>query len=260
MPPLTPRLWDNRSRSNFGALKAITAGSGPLVVLLHGVGLKAEAWNAQIDALSGAGYRVIAPDMAGHGASPSGPASVQQFAARAKPLLTEPAVIVGHSMGAMLALELAPNAKAVVALNAIYDRSTAAQAAVKTRADALDGTRMPDADPTLRRWFGDTASAARTACATWLAEMDPAAYKTAYSVFATSNGPTAKQLKSLPCPALFATGAAEPNSTPDMSRSMAELARQGHCAIIPDAAHMMPMTHADEVNALLLRFLQAHHT
>ncbi|MFD2856780.1 alpha/beta fold hydrolase [Seohaeicola zhoushanensis] len=53
-------------------------------------------------------------------------------------------------------------------------------------------------------------------------------------------------------PALFMTGEAEPNSTPAMSRAMAELAPQGQALVVPGAAHMLPMTHPDVVNAALL--------
>ena len=61
--------WTTRPRSEFGALRAITAGDGPTVLLIHGVGLRAEAWNAQIDAMSER-FRVVAVDMPGHGQSP----------------------------------------------------------------------------------------------------------------------------------------------------------------------------------------------
>ena len=61
--------WTTRQRSDFGTLQAITAGEGPIVLLVHGVGLQAEAWAAQIDALAHR-FRVIAVDMPGHGKSP----------------------------------------------------------------------------------------------------------------------------------------------------------------------------------------------
>ena len=60
--------WTIQPRSSFGALAAITGGSGPNVVLVHGVGLRAEAWGGQLQALAQNG-RVIAVDMPGHGES-----------------------------------------------------------------------------------------------------------------------------------------------------------------------------------------------
>ena len=61
-------IWTTRPRSRVGSLAAICVGQGPSVTLFHGVGLNADAWGAQIDALS-QDYGVTAFDMAGHGAS-----------------------------------------------------------------------------------------------------------------------------------------------------------------------------------------------
>ena len=44
-------------------------GEGPLVVLLHGFPESWYSWRHQIDALSGAGFRVVAPDQRGYGAT-----------------------------------------------------------------------------------------------------------------------------------------------------------------------------------------------
>ncbi|CUJ93344.1 Putative non-heme bromoperoxidase BpoC [Ruegeria denitrificans] len=253
--------WTTRPRSKFGDLAAIDAGEGPLVVLLHGVGLRAEAWGGQIEALVAAGYRVVCPDMLGHGESAfAEPNRVESYVAPITSLLQEPAVLIGHSMGALIAAHIAASGnryvKGVAALNAIYKRSDAARQSVLSRAQALDAQRSNDASVTLHRWFADDISAERDACAQWLEAVNPRAYKAAYTVFAESDGPTEKQLAKITCPAMFLTGADEPNSTPAMSQQMASLAPKGRAEFIPDAAHMMPMTHAAEVNATLLPFVQ----
>lgn len=251
--------WTTQPRCNIGGHPAIVAGSGAPVVLLHGVGLRAEAWNTQIDALSPVA-RVIAPDMPGHGTNTTGVArpDIEAYCDAALSVLEAldgPPLIIGHSMGAMLALGLAhqsPNkVRGVVALNAVFERSETAAEAVEKRAAALDGISQVDPTPALARWFGDAHSAARMACADWLSATDPAAYKRAYTAFATSHVPNRDSLKNLHCPALFMTGALEPNSTPEMSRRMADLAAHGRVEIVSGAAHMMPMTHPDPVNAAL---------
>lgn len=246
-------------RSDLGGLSVIDTGEGHPVVLLHGVGLRAEAWGAQIEALRHS-HRVIAPDMPGHGNSPPPPqpAELDDYVAAYVPLLktlAEPAMVVGHSMGAMIALAIAAKVpsriRAVVALNAIFERSRQAAAAVQTRAATLDGARQADPTSTLLRWFGEAPSPERTACETWLRSVDPMGYKLAYTAFALGDGPSRAALHGLACPALFATGAREPNSTPQMSRAMAALAPQGRSLIVEGAAHMMPMTHSAEVNAAI---------
>jgi pimeloyl-ACP methyl ester carboxylesterase len=83
--------------------------NGRTVVVLHGKNFCAATWESAIAALTGAGYRVIAPDQIGFCKS-SKPQRYQfsfgQLAANTHALLTKlgigKAVIVGHSMGGML--------------------------------------------------------------------------------------------------------------------------------------------------------------
>ncbi len=244
--------WTTRPRSDLSGLACIQAGDGPRVVLLHGVGLRSEAWNAQIDAFS-ATHKVTAIDMPGHGETPFANFTIESHAAHILRAIDGPFTAIGHSMGAMIAVELARQAPtritAIAALNAIFERAPEAAKAVQSRAASLDGPTDPA--PTLTRWFGDTPSRERTACKNWLRDIDPAAYQHAYTLFAQSNGPSRNTLRTLFCSALFLTGEDEPNSTPKMSHTMAALAPQGRSQIIRNAAHMMPMTHAgDTTNAL----------
>ena len=88
--------------------------NGRTVVLLHGKNFCAATWESAIRALTGAGFRVIAPDQIGFCKSTK-PAhyqySFQQLAANTNALLEslgiERASIVGHSMGGMLAARFA---------------------------------------------------------------------------------------------------------------------------------------------------------
>lgn len=248
-------------RFDLGGLSYVTSGNGPLVVLIHGVGLRADAWRGQVDALS-TEFTVMAIDMPGHGASavPDVGMTLADYSDAIASALPEPALVVGHSMGAMIALDMASRypdrVRAVVAMNAIYRRSVAARDAVVARVASLDGQAKTDPTATLERWFGSATSPERRACHSWLQEVDPTGYATAYRVFASEDGPSDAQLRSLPCPALFVTGSEEPNSTPAMSRDMAALAPHGRAIVIDDAAHMMPMTHAKQVNTALWEFAQ----
>jgi len=273
--------WKTQPRSDFGPLQAIAvpASSGPnsqqigttakppLAILLHGVGLRAEAWAAQIPPLTDLGFDVLAPDMPGHGQSAFTPLdNVQGYAALLGIALAQQApdrdcLLIGHSMGAMIALELAQHhAKrciGIIAMNAVFQRDAPARAAVQARAARLDGVNLPDPSPTLTRWFGaETSDPAleRKACHDWLTTVSPRGYQQAYRSFANSDGPSPQSLKTLRCPALFLTGAEEPNSTPAMSIAMADLATKGRAEVIAGAAHMMPMTHATETNSAVRNF------
>ncbi|MFB9475527.1 alpha/beta fold hydrolase [Nonomuraea salmonea] len=84
-------------------------GTGKPVVLLHGGFLDHTMWNDQISALSDR-YRVIAYDARGHGrsANATGPYRLtDDLAALLRHLGTGPAVLVGVSMGAGLAVDTA---------------------------------------------------------------------------------------------------------------------------------------------------------
>lgn len=251
-------IWANRPRTRFGSLAATTKGSGPAVLLLHGVGLRAEAWNPVADLLS-TEFSTLAVDLPGHGESgvPAGLTELSHYTDAIASELANPVIAIGHSMGAMIALDLATRCPAsvtgVAALNAIYRRDAEAKRLVSARAASLDGRTVADPETTLQRWFGDDPSPEREACRDWLTSVDPSAYKTAYTVFANSDGPPDEALAGLSCPALFMTGANEPNSTPAMSHAMAAQAN-ARAHIIADAAHMMPMTHASEVGEALLAF------
>lgn len=252
--------WTTRPRSDLGPLRAIRAGHGAPLVLLHGVGLRAEAWGAQLDTFARQ-YEVIAPDMPGHGESPplTAAPALDLYVDALATALPDGCCVAGHSMGAMIALRLAERfperVAGVAALCAIYRRGAGAAQAVQARADALDPGAAPDPAPTLARWFADTAAPEARACDGWLRGGDPAGYKAAYTVFAAEDGPTEDALRGLHAPALFLTGAGDPNSTPAMSRAMAALAPRGTAQAVQGAAHMLPMTHPDATNAALTAWL-----
>src|SRR5919197_4689233 len=104
--------------TNGVTLSVVEAGPptpGPLVVLCHGFPDLAYTWRHQIPALAAAGYRVVAPDMRGYGAS-SRPDDVEAYdadtvAADLIGLLdafeARDAVFVGHDWGASIVWHVA---------------------------------------------------------------------------------------------------------------------------------------------------------
>ena len=163
-------------------------------------------------------------------------------------------MVVGHSMGALIAIDLAirypDHVTAIVAMNAPYQRSDTAKAAVQARANSIAGEENLNFDSTLERWFDSDATgiraAAKTSCEQWLHHLNITGYGQAYSAFAHHDGPNKTELGSIRCPALFMTGGDEPNSTPAMSQAMASAVVQGEFHIVSGARHMMSMTHKGE--------------
>jgi pimeloyl-ACP methyl ester carboxylesterase len=88
------------------------AGSGPPVVLIHGVAGRAAQWEQTMLLLADR-HTVIAPDLLGHGesAKPRGDYSLGAFASGVRDLLIgldiEAATVVGHSLGGGIAMQFA---------------------------------------------------------------------------------------------------------------------------------------------------------
>jgi pimeloyl-ACP methyl ester carboxylesterase len=243
------------------------------VVLIHGVGMNQSVWAPQIDALTSA-YRVVVYDMLGHGDSalPTPAPTLDEYASQLEALLDamriERAHVVGHSMGALVALEFAlthpQRTLSVVALNAVYDRTPAQREAVMTRAAMLgdapvEADNGAGIDTTLSRWFGDPIpvhlTQAAQAVRSLLVSVDPVGYARTYRLFASSDDAHVGRLASLAVPALFLTGECDPNSSPAMSRAMAAVAPFGRAEIISNERHMMNVTDPKRVNERLLAFL-----
>jgi pimeloyl-ACP methyl ester carboxylesterase len=96
-------------------LQVLDEGRGPLVVLCHGFPELAFSWRRQVPALTGAGFRVVAPDMRGYGGS-SAPAEVEAYdvvslcgdmCGLLDALGEREALFVGHDWGAWLVWHLA---------------------------------------------------------------------------------------------------------------------------------------------------------
>jgi pimeloyl-ACP methyl ester carboxylesterase len=110
-------------------LHYVEAGTGPLVVLLHGFPEFWFAWRAQITALAAAGYRVVAPDLRGYNTS-SKPSRVSDYTAQrlagdVRALIAErgeqQAMVVGHDWGGVVAWTTAFEHPGAVARLAILD-------------------------------------------------------------------------------------------------------------------------------------------
>ncbi len=264
-------IWTTRPRfEGAGALGYFAQGAGSALVLIHGVGLRAEAWAAVLPMLA-RDHQVICVDMPGHGTSPlNGAATLDDFVARLTEFidtLDGPVRLAGHSMGALISACVAaqrPNRiEAMVGLNTVYKRPVAATRAVRARATNLASAEGLDPTPTLDRWFGQNPQAVDAECARacrdWLTGGCRQGYATAYRIFAQEDGPAESDLRGLQCRALFLTGENDPNSTPAMSQALAATVAHGRACVIEGAAHMVPMTHAQQVAACMSDFFTQPH-
>jgi (E)-2-((N-methylformamido)methylene)succinate hydrolase len=259
-PTGSASLGVKRSRTARGAAYA-EAGAGEPLVLVHGVGMRLEAWAPQIAALS-ARRRVIAVDMPGHGGSDRLalsarlPDFVAWLGAFLDDLKLEDVSLAGHSMGALIAGGTATTFQGrisrVALLNGVHLRDPVAKAAVIARAHAI-GNGTVDIDGPLTRWFGEGSetSPAYRLTRSWLQAVDPQGYATAYNAFAHGDDVYAERWPKVHCPALFLTGSEDPNSTPEMAYAMAAAAPRGRAHIIEGHRHMVNLTAPEVVNSIL---------
>ncbi len=90
----------------------VEAGSGPLLLLVHGMAGSHESWQSVIEPLA-LTHTVLAPDLPGHGSSAPGGGdySLGALAASLRDLLVtlghERATLVGHSLGGGIAMQFA---------------------------------------------------------------------------------------------------------------------------------------------------------
>jgi pimeloyl-ACP methyl ester carboxylesterase len=123
---VTASLTTGTVRANGVELHVTEAGSGPLVLLLHGFPELGLSWRHQLEALAAAGYHAVAPDQRGYGASSAPPEvgayGIRQLVGDVVGLIdaygADRAAVVGHDWGAPVAWHtalLAPERVAGVA-------------------------------------------------------------------------------------------------------------------------------------------------
>jgi magnesium chelatase accessory protein len=114
---LPPSDWPNRETSRSVRVGGIDwhvqeAGSGPVLLLLHGTGAATHSWRDMLRPLA-QNFRVIAPDLPGHGYTkgrpPTGltmPGIARSLSALLSQLAAKPVLVVGHSAGAAIAIRM----------------------------------------------------------------------------------------------------------------------------------------------------------
>lgn len=239
-------------------------GAGEPLVLIHGVGMQSAAWTPQLKQFSDS-YRTIALDMPGHGGSDPLPPGSQlpDYVAWCQEVIGTMELgavnLVGHSMGALIAGGLAATrpqlVQRVALLNGVFQRDDAAKEAVQARAEEIRDGKV-DLETPLTRWFEEHQKQTRIQVAAWLCAVDRGGYATAYTAFAGGDATYANRFSTIACPLLAMTGDGDPNSTPAMTKMMADLVQNGQGITIEGHRHMINLTAADEVNAHLLNWLK----
>src|ERR1700758_3483219 len=139
------------------------AGSGPALLLIHGVGDNSSTWEA-VHALLAQRFTVIAPDLLGHGESdkPRADYSLAAFANGMRDLLAvlgiKRVTVVGHSLGGGVAMQFAYQYPQLVERIVLVSTGGVTKdvhfalrlASLPMGSEALAVLRVPGAVPTLQ--------------------------------------------------------------------------------------------------------------
>lgn len=259
------------SEGNLRGTHFRSAGEGPPLVLVHGVGADLEMWTP-LAALLSRHRRVVTYDMQGHGesAAPPGPYSLADFVRQLRRLAEDLDLsrfdLAGFSMGGLVAqgfaLEHPGSVNRLILVNTVYDRSAAERQAVQTRVEeARSGGYLAGVEAAIERWFTPAFRTVRPELIEPIRRRmmtnDKAAYVAAYAVFATADEALAPQLGRIEAPTLVITGMEDQRSTPAMAQRMAAILPRARLQLFPGQRHMTPIEAPDRMAAVIDEFLGA---
>jgi 3-oxoadipate enol-lactonase len=241
----------------------------PTVLLLHGLGADSTSWTLQIPALSQTGFRPVAPDAPGFGASPYDGRgwNIPRVAAQMADLLgglgSSPASIVGLSMGGVIAQQFALDfpqlTKKLVLVSTftvlrpenfsgwayfIHRGAAILTLGLKAQAQVVARHVFPNPrDQALREMYLAIVSRA-----------DPRAYRKAMLSLGLYD--SRKLLGEIKTPTLVITGAEDTTVSPARQKLLVEGISAAQQVIIPQAGHVVSVDQVERFNQVLLDFLK----
>jgi pimeloyl-ACP methyl ester carboxylesterase len=244
----------------------------PWILFLHGAGFTHECWVLQTRALAFDGWNVAAPDLPGHGLSAGKPlVSVAAIALWSLKLMDTlgcaKAVVAGHSLGSLVALEMAHRAPARIAGLILVG----AAAEIPVNAALLDLAVAQEDEARQRMVSWSYGQQGRLHDNTW-----PGASHIHYALeLMRRNGPGvlatdlaacaaykdgAARAGALKAPALLLL-AAEDRMTPlKAGRALGGMIAGSQCEVIEGAGHMIPTERPREANRAIRAFLAGIHS
>lgn len=242
------------------------------LVFLHGVGGGHHAWEEQVPYFGKLGYPAHAWDQPGYGESALvEPYDLEHVSAALALLIDklagEPVVLVGHSMGGLIAQETYVRYPQLVKAMALCFTSPAfaggssefTRQFIAARVAPLDeGKSMAQIAgalmPTMR---GSKSDAAGLALAEKImAGIPPDTYRKAVHLLTTFD--RRKELAGIAVPTLILSGSDDKTAPPGMMERMAQKIPGADYVCLPGCGHLGPMDQPEAFNAALLSFLQKH--
>ena len=242
------------------------------VFLLHGVGGGHTAWAQNQPVLASEGFRCIAWDAPGYGASPLAiPYTVESLATALLALIAHVGarrnVILGHSMGGMIAQEAAALDQSCIHGLILFATSPAfgkpggdwQQQFLSNRFARLDaGVGMAGLAPKLvAGMIGPNAnSSAIVSAVTLMSGVPESTYRAALSAIVSFN--RLGNLRRISVPTLCLAGEFDTNAPPDVMEKMAARIPNAVYRCLGGVGHLGNLEAPEAFNAAVLDFLQRH--
>jgi len=245
-------------------------GSGPPLILVHGLGLNRQMWQWQMGCLT-PHFSVICYDLLGHGESvnPEIPCQLGQFTEQLLALMKgqklEQCILVGFSLGGLIVQDFALNhqekVSALAILNTSHGRTETEREAVLARVlQAEQFGPSSTVKPALQRWFSAEFAARKPEILEkvqdWIMANDKEIYPEIYRLLAECDEPLTYAIRAISCPTLIMTGEDDHGNSPEMTKRMAALIPDSRVEILPGLGHMGLAENPQAVNSRLLSFLQ----
>lgn len=252
-----------------------TMGGGPTVVLLHPTPVDHRFWLPVAEILASK-YRLILPDLRGHGQSEAGegPITIEKLGADAGRLLDcldiQKALFAGCSIGGYTLYEIWRTMPARVnGLAFCCSKPQADDAAMRAKRDAtiaairergvaevIESNLGTQLGPTARRRWPQKVGEARE----MMQAMRPEAMVAVQQGLAARPDSIATA-RTLRVPCCVVAGGEDPGSTPADMRLLAEQIRNGGQSAkyteVPDGGHFLPFEQPDVVARILRRFFDS---
>ena len=260
-----------RVRSDDAEIVYQIAGNGPPVVLLHPFPVHHEFWNPIVPVLSSR-YRLILPDLRGHGDSEigEGPATMSKHArdlARVLDAAGEAkAAFVGVSIGGYVLFEFWRQFRGRVNTLVLCDTKPQADAAearanrLKSAADVLEQGTDSFVESMIPKVLGRTTLSTRPdlldGARRMMRKMSPEDVSLVQRGMAERPDSVA-DLKTINVPTLIVIGEEDILATPADGELMRQYISASQLKIIPKAGHYAPWEQPEGVGPLLRQFMDA---
>jgi 3-oxoadipate enol-lactonase len=236
-----------------------------LLVFLHGLGGGKAVWDRQIEHFSALGYRCMAWDQPGYGPSLAvEPYTFEKIAEALNALVAEKAILVGHSMGGLVAQEFYARYPQKVAALALCFTSAAFEAGthfakhfVAARIAPLDAGKSmseiaKEVMPAQRGRITDKDGLERAERI--MAGIPPATYRKAVQIITTFD--RRADLSQIAVPTLLVAGSDDVTAPAQLMGGMAQKIPGAEFVVLRGCGHLGPLDQPEEFDKVLEGFLR----